>query len=384
MDKKLLIAGIDPGTTVGYALIDLKGNIVSICSEKHLDFDSLVSKVVKFGLVLVVGTDKAKVPSFVEKFSAALGARIISPDEDLKSSDKADLTRGLGSGDDHQMDALAAALFSLKRLKPLLKKLDDFITNYGKQAISNRLIQLVVSKGMSIRIAAELLEKPDEEESRIISKAMNERRFEEKDFLRIYTKLKNVEKENYLIRQQNRRVREEAKNVEKPKEKKLPYEKTFNKLLRQREKRFFSLEREISSKDTEIDVLKSEITKLHKFLSNLSGKVLLKKLDNLGSVEFEKKVLNISDGDVLLVDDPNMISDRVISAIKDVVHTIIFYKKPGKKVSSLPFAFIDSANLDITENEYFAIVPKEQVDRETGKADILNKVIEDYKRERSG
>ena len=385
MNKKLLIAGIDPGTTVGYALIDLHGNVVSIGSEKHLDLDSLVSKTVSIGKVIVVGTDKGKVPGFVEKFANALGARLVTPDHDLLSREKAELVKGY-RGDDHQLDSLAAALFSFKKLRTLLKKVEEYIENYDKQNIAAKLTDLVVSKGMSISKTVDILEKPDKEEEKIVAKAIRERKFEEKDFLKLYSKLKDIEKENYLLREQNRKIKQEIIDLEKPKEKKKPYEKRFNQLLRQRENRFFVLERELSSKDTEIDVLESEMNKLCYFLSSLNKNILLKKLDNLGNIELEKKekLLKISKDDILLVDDPNIISDKAIEKIKTKVDIIVYNKKPGKKVSSLPFIFIDAKKLDIEENQYFAIVSKEEFEKEKSKVDVLSKVVEDYKKERLG
>ena len=385
MNKKLLIAGIDPGTTVGYAFIDLHGNVVSIGSEKHLDLDSLVSKTVSIGKVIVVGTDKGKVPGFVEKFANALGARLVTPDHDLLSREKAELVKGY-RGDDHQLDSLAAALFSFKKLRTLLKKVEEYIENYDKQNIAAKLTDLVVSKGMSISKTVDILEKPDKEEEKIVAKAIRERKFEEKDFLKLYSKLKDIEKENYLLREQNRKIKQEIIDLEKPKEKKKPYEKRFNQLLRQRENRFFVLERELSSKDTEIDVLESEMNKLCYFLSSLNKNILLKKLDNLGNIELEKKekLLKISKDDILLVDDPNIISDKAIEKIKTKVDIIVYNKKPGKKVSSLPFTLIDAKKLDIEENQYFAIVSKEDFEKEKSKVDVLSKVVEDYKKERLG
>jgi predicted RNase H-like nuclease (RuvC/YqgF family) len=324
------------------------------------------------------------VPGFVEKFSNALGARLVKPDKDLLSKEKAELVKGY-SGDDHQLDSLAAALFSFKKLRTLLKKVEEYIENYDKQKIAAKLTDLVVSKGMSISKTVDLLEKPDEE-ARVVAKAIRERKFEEKDFLKLYSKLKDIEKENYLLRQQNRKIKQEIIDLEKPKEKKKPYEKRFNQLLRQRENRFFVLERELSSKDTEIDVLESEMNKLCYFLSSLNKKVLLKKLSNLGNVEFEKKekLLKISKDDVLLVDDPNIISDKAIDKIKDKVHVIVYNKKLGKKVSSLPFIFIDAKKLDVDENQYFAIVSRQDFEKEKSKVDVLNKVVEDYRKERLG
>jgi len=51
--KELLIIGIDPGTTTGYALLNLKGNIIEIDSSKEYDLATLITKITKQGLPLI-------------------------------------------------------------------------------------------------------------------------------------------------------------------------------------------------------------------------------------------------------------------------------------------------------------------------------------------
>ena len=75
--------------------------------------------------------------------------------------------------------------------------------------------------------------------------------------------------------------------------------------------------------------------------------------------------------------------DNVINAIKGKIQ-LILYKKPisNKVESKLPFVFIDSDQLNIEENGYFAIIDKNDFDKIKNKRNILDKIVEDYKRER--
>ena len=68
MDNKLLIVGVDPGTTLGYAVLDVVSNLIKIKSSKKLNLNSLLSEIIYLGKINVVGTDKAKVHSLVERF----------------------------------------------------------------------------------------------------------------------------------------------------------------------------------------------------------------------------------------------------------------------------------------------------------------------------
>ena len=74
-EKPLLVVGIDPGTTIGYAVLDLDGNLIKIDSSKHITLSSLISGITAIGKVILVGTDKKAVPGFVKKFAVKGGLR---------------------------------------------------------------------------------------------------------------------------------------------------------------------------------------------------------------------------------------------------------------------------------------------------------------------
>jgi len=83
MKREPIIVGIDPGTTLGYAILDVKGNIIETYSSKQHDLGKLIKKVTDKGKVIAVGCDKKNVPSLVEKFSKKVGAKIIKCNHDL-------------------------------------------------------------------------------------------------------------------------------------------------------------------------------------------------------------------------------------------------------------------------------------------------------------
>ena len=153
-----------------------------------------------------------------------------------------------------------------------------------------------------------------------------------------------------------------------------------------KDKRLRFMDKKSRKSAEQMNGLKEENTTLLHFLSSLGTHILLKKLDNLGIQEFEKKakLLNITKGDLLLVDDPDIVSEKAILEIKGKVE-VIFYKKPvSKKIEGrLPFIFLNSKEARLEEDHYFAIVEKVVLERLRSKASVLRKVIEDYRRERS-
>ena len=163
-------------------------------------------------------------------------------------------------------------------------------------------------------------------------------------------------------------------------------DKKTESLLDFKERRIRSFDNQLKKKGDEIKSMQNEVTTLLYFLSNLNSSVLLKKLDNLGLREFlnKKDFLNIKQGDILLVKDPDIFSEKAIDELKGKVD-IIFYKKPvSKKVESkLPFVFISANDINIEENEYFGILGMREFEKVKGKKSFLHKIVEDYKKERS-
>ena len=381
-DKKLLIVGIDPGTTTAYAVLDIEGNLLHLYSSKQLDLNSLISETIKLGKVVLVGTDKVKVPSLIEAFATKLGAKTISPDEDLKVEEKRRMTSNHNFANEHQQDALASALFVCKQIKPLLDKIDIFIEKGRKHHIKDSIRELVITKKISIKGAVGLIEKKDEE-SQIMEKVVVERKLNERDFLKLYDKLKRYENELRLVRNHNSSLKRQISNLVKQTN---PEKPEYNaKITDFRHKRMRFLEKYVKSKENEIQHLKSATKKLTHIISNIGSFYILKKLDNLGISEFnhKNKILNIQRNDILLVDNPNIVGNGLVDLLKSKVFVIV-HRKPvsGKIGGSLPFIFINARNLRIEEDGYFGFVEKKHFEMEKNKINWVKKIVEDYKREK--
>lgn len=380
-EKKLLIVGLDPGITIGYAVLDIEGNLIHVASSKQFELNRLISESIKFGKVLLVGTDKHKVPRLVEDFATKLGARVISPEEDISVDEKRDTTLSFDVGDEHQGDALASALLAYKSVKPLLEKIDYFAKKNGKHGIKNKIREMVIMKQVSIKTAVGMIERK-EEHDKIIEKAVMERKLEEKDFLKLYNKLKDYEAQIRHLKNYSNHLKNKINELEKIKGRD---KKTSNKAAGFREKRIISLERMLSLKERDLEQLRNLLRKLNNRLSNINDYYLLKKLDNLGIKEFDfkNKLLNIRKNDMLLVEDTDIASEKVIEFLKDKVFVVV-HKKPISKNAEkeLPFIFINAKSLSIDEDKYFGFVNKKQFEAEKSKIDWVKKMVEDYKREK--
>ncbi|MBI2658120.1 DUF460 domain-containing protein [Candidatus Woesearchaeota archaeon] len=379
--KRLLIVGIDPGMTTAYAALDIEGKFVASGSSKQLDLKSMISETIKLGKVLLVGTDKAKVPGLAEAFAAKIGARIISPGEDLKVEEKRKITREFKLGDEHQADALAAAIFAYKETKTLLDKIDFFIKENGKQEIGSRLKELVMTKRISISNAAKIIEAKEEDEQ-VIENVISERKLTESDFLKLYNKLKRYESEIKIMRSYNSNLRNRLERLGKGRGGKEPGD--GKKADKFRQERLVFFENLLKSKNREICDLMSMMRGLLSIISDMSSFIVLKKLDSLSANEFsfKNKVLNIQRNDILLVDNPGISSPRVIEALKDKVFVIVHRNPLAGKTGEMPFVFVNAKNLKIQEYGHFAFAEKKNFEAEKSRVNWVRKIIDDYRREK--
>ena len=294
-EKRLLIVGVDPGITAAYAAIDLDGNLVSTYSEKNLDVSEMISHIIKLGKPLIIASDKEHSQDFVDKVAVKLGAKVITPNYDLKVVEKKEIVKDYGVKNQHEIDSLAAALFALKKIDSLLKKIHIFVDHYKKQKIKSQLMEFVVGKGLNIRDAVEVIEQPEKDEVKIIKEVVEEKKLREKDFLELYKKYKDTKKEIDLLKKQNNKFKNEMSSMKKDYQimfkqiSKSQQDKRMKSLLDFKEKRIKIFSSKLNKKDLEIKALQDETTNLIYILSNLNKSILLKKLDNLGLHEWEKK-----------------------------------------------------------------------------------------------
>src|SRR3989338_6058983 len=127
----LAIIGVDHGTTSAYSILDLNGTILKQHSGKELTLAMMIEQIMQVCHPLIISTDKAKVPSFVEELSRKLGTILVVPPEDLKREDKRELILRSGHKDNsengHQADSLSAALYAHRRSLPRLDKINTFL-----------------------------------------------------------------------------------------------------------------------------------------------------------------------------------------------------------------------------------------------------------------
>jgi predicted RNase H-like nuclease (RuvC/YqgF family) len=107
---RYLIVGIDPGTTIGVAALDLDGNLIHCASSRQMNMGDVIESLYRLGKPLIIASDVQEMPYSVEKIRRAFAAIPYTPKQDVSVETKMELTDQFRYENDHERDALSAAL----------------------------------------------------------------------------------------------------------------------------------------------------------------------------------------------------------------------------------------------------------------------------------
>ncbi|KPN29912.1 ATPase involved in DNA repair [Halolamina pelagica] len=108
-----VIVGIDPGTTTAAAVVGIDGTVHDLYSSRTGDTAELTEWLIERGRPMLVAADVTPMPETVEKFRRSFDAAGWLPESDLPVDEKLHRTRDHAYDNDHERDALAAALYAV-------------------------------------------------------------------------------------------------------------------------------------------------------------------------------------------------------------------------------------------------------------------------------
>ena len=150
-----IIVGLDPGTTTGIAALSLSGELIDLVSARAMSSSDVIEWIAARGRPLVVATDVFPTPGAVEKVKRAFNSVLHSPGADVPAEEKIALAKEFGYKNDHERDALAAAVSAFKRHKNKFLQVEKKVP----AEIDPDEVKALVVKGYSIENAiAEFLE----------------------------------------------------------------------------------------------------------------------------------------------------------------------------------------------------------------------------------
>lgn len=149
--RKFTIVGIDPGTTVGIAILSLEGDLLYLKSSRGMAPDEVVKLIAEYGKPAIIASDVTPMPGSVEKIRRSFNAVPASPGIEVSAEEKIALGKTFGYSNDHERDALTAALLTYRSYK-------NIFTRIEKKAPQNADLELIkfhVIRGASIEDAIE-------------------------------------------------------------------------------------------------------------------------------------------------------------------------------------------------------------------------------------
>ena len=108
-----VIVGIDPGTTTAAAVVGIDGTVHDLYSSRTGDTAELTEWLIERGRPMLVAADVTPMPETVDKFRRTFDAAGWAPESDLPVDEKLHRTREHAYENDHERDALAAALYAV-------------------------------------------------------------------------------------------------------------------------------------------------------------------------------------------------------------------------------------------------------------------------------
>ncbi|MEF8893338.1 DUF460 domain-containing protein [Halodesulfurarchaeum sp.] len=107
-----VFVGIDPGTTTAVGIVDLDGSPLETWHSRTADMATVIKWIIERGRPILVAADVTPMPETVEKIRRSFDAAAWTPARDLPVDEKLHRTRNASTANDHERDALGAALFA--------------------------------------------------------------------------------------------------------------------------------------------------------------------------------------------------------------------------------------------------------------------------------
>ncbi len=294
------IVGIDPGTHVGLAFLNIYGELVHSTTLEG-GRESVISYIRSVGDPILIAVDVPELPDFVKRVATALRAPVYVPEGPISVEEKREIATEYDlKGSPHERDALAAAVKAYYKYKPKIDRAIREAKNFG---VPPEEVVYLVLRNYSVVGAISRLLGP-KEEIREEKRRRRERSIEE------------LEKEISQLREELRRLKKAYKAaIEKIEE----YEMEIELLKYDAHKSVLedlivkNQQEKIAALEREVEKLRSRVDELESILSEISREAP-KSLDSLAIGKYfdeatrreisSSDLVSIEEGDVVFIRRP--------------------------------------------------------------------------------
>jgi len=124
LSNRHLIVGIDPGSTVGVALLDLTGGKLACLSFEGGGIAEASRVIERHGTPSLVACDVTPPPEMALRLASYFSCRLFVPQRQIREADKRAVASGAGVKNSHERDAYCAAVYAYRASANKLRQID--------------------------------------------------------------------------------------------------------------------------------------------------------------------------------------------------------------------------------------------------------------------
>ena len=212
-----VVVGVDPGTTTAVAVLSLDGSVLDVYSSRTDDTAAVTEWIIEHGRPIVVAADVTPMPETVEKLRRSFSAAGWEPQRDLPVDEKKHRTREEGYDNDHERDAMAAALYAFDAHESQFERVASKVP---PQHEVGDVVARVVAGEESVESVLRDLEGPDDpDEEESAAHEPRELTPEEKRIKRLEARTQRLESQvedlKQTIRRKDEQLAEKDAQIEK-------------------------------------------------------------------------------------------------------------------------------------------------------------------------
>ncbi|SDL95441.1 hypothetical protein SAMN04487949_0295 [Halogranum gelatinilyticum] len=257
-----VIVGIDPGTTTAAAVVGLDGSVLDVYSSRTSDTADVIEWLIERGRPIIVAADVEPMPETVEKFRRSFDAAGWHPPSDIPVDEKLHRTRNDDYDNDHERDAMAAALFAFDAHED---QFDRITRKVPPRLDRGEVIARVVSREESVEAVLRDLSDDEQTEEETHEHTERELTAEEKKIKRLESQVERLEAHvDDLTDELDDReetieeYKEELSDARREERREARERREVNRLERENGR----LERELAAEKERADELQSKLSRL--------------------------------------------------------------------------------------------------------------------------
>ncbi|WP_302082244.1 DUF460 domain-containing protein [Salinibaculum rarum] len=312
-----VLVGIDPGTTTAVAVVGLDGEVLDVLSTRTADTAAVIEWIIERGRPILVAADVEPMPETVEKIRRSFDAAGWEPNRDLPVDTKKHRTREEGYDNDHERDALAAALAAYDDHEDQFERVARKVPPQFE--VGAVLARVIADEESVETVLADLQEDDNDSSEDETEHTERELTAEEKQIKRLKARVDRLEGHvddlQETIRQKDEKLDEyetELSAAKREERKEARQRREVTRLERENDR----LERKVSEKDERIDELEGKLERLkalwkldHSNFADVSekkaGLVPVKVIEQFTTddIETAQQSFGLAEDDVILLRD---------------------------------------------------------------------------------